>query len=86
MTYCKPTILMLTNLINSKKVDQKYDISLDPFRWLFVVPDFAWKTKQKRKKLQFTQIQNSSACFRKSEQLKSWIYGTNFFATLCSLW
>ena len=27
-----------------------YDISLDPFLYLFVVPDNAWKTKRKRNK------------------------------------
>ena len=29
--------------------EHQFGISLDPFRCLFVVPDFAWKTKKKEK-------------------------------------
>ena len=41
-------LITKTALTNSKN-QFYYDISLDPFRSFFLVPDYAWKTKIKNK-------------------------------------
>ena len=49
----------------------EYDISFDPIRSLFVVPDFAWKTKNKK------MLKSSAFC---SDHLKN---GEEFCIRVC---